>query len=56
MATWKYSDKEVTEEEVKKIIQTCFECAKEHHTDDCPYLITKLRAESNALIEEKIGR
>ena len=53
MAIWKYSGKEVTEEEVKKIIESliCFKCGKELHTDDCSF--TKLRAELNALIKEK---
>ena len=53
MATWKYAGKEVIEEEVKKIIQTCFQCGKEHNTDDCPYLITELSLESDTLLEEK---
>jgi hypothetical protein len=49
MVTWKYSRKEVTEEEVKKILESliCFKCGKEILTDDCPFAI--LRAELNAL-------
>lgn len=53
MITWKYSGKEVTKEEVKKIVQTCFKCTKERRTDDCPYFITELSVELNALLEEK---
>lgn len=53
MITWKYSGKEVTKEEVKKIIQTCFKCTTERRTDDCPYFITELSVESDALLEEK---
>lgn len=53
MATWRYSGKEVTEEEVKKILEhlVCFRCGKHIHTDDRPFV--KLRAELNALIKEK---
>ena len=49
MAIWKYSGKEVTEEEVKKVLDSliCFKCGKELHTDDCPF--AKLRVELNAL-------
>jgi hypothetical protein len=53
MITWKYSDKEVTKEEVKKIIQTCFKFTEEHRTEDCPYFITELGVETDALLEEK---
>lgn len=53
MDTWKYSGKEVTQEEVRKILESlvCFRCGKELHTDDCSF--TKLRAELMALIKEK---
>jgi len=37
MVTWKYGGREVTGEEVKKIIQTRFQCGRENRTDDCPY-------------------
>jgi hypothetical protein len=49
MAIWKYSGKEVTEEEIKSVLGSliCFKCGKELHTDDCPF--AKLRAELNAL-------
>jgi len=53
MVTWKYSGKAVTTEEVKKIIQTCFKCINERRTNDCPYFITELSVESDALLEEK---
>jgi len=53
MATWKYAGKEVTEEEVKKIIQTCLQCGEEHHTDDCPCFITELSVEPYTPLEEK---
>jgi len=53
MITWKYSGKEVTKEEAKKIIQTCFNCTKERRTNDCLYFITELSVELNALLEEK---
>lgn len=48
-----YVGKEVTEEEVKKIIQTCFQCGKENRTDDYPYFITELSAESDTSLEGK---
>jgi hypothetical protein len=53
MATWKYSGKEVTEEEIKNVLDSfiCFKCGKELHTDDCPF--TKLRAELNTLKEKQ---
>ena len=53
MATWKYSGKEVTEEEIKNVLDSliCFKCGKELHTDDCPF--AKLRAELNALKEKQ---
>jgi len=53
MITWKYWGKEVTTEEVKKIIQTCFKCIKERRIIDCPYFITEMSVESNNLLEEK---
>jgi hypothetical protein len=37
MVTSKYGGREVTGEEVKKIIQTRFQCRRENRTDDCPY-------------------
>ncbi|MBA7507145.1 hypothetical protein ES706_05861 [subsurface metagenome] len=51
MATWKYSGKEVTEEEVKRVLSsiTCLKCGKELHSEDCPF--AKLRAELNGLIK-----
>ena len=53
MATWKYSSKEVTEEEIEKVVKSliCFKCGKELHTDDCPF--AKLRVELNALKEKQ---
>ncbi len=51
MATWKYSGREVTQEEIEKVLKslTCFKCGKELHTDECPF--AKLRTELNALKE-----
>lgn len=37
MVTWEYGGREVTGEEVKKIIQTRFQCGRDNYTDDCPY-------------------
>lgn len=56
MTVWKYSGKEVTEEEVKRVLEglVCFRCGRDLHTDDCPFV--KLRAELNALIKEKQHR
>ena len=48
MATWKYAV-----EEVKKIMQTCLQCGKKHHPEDCPYFITELSVESDALLDER---
>jgi hypothetical protein len=53
MITWKYSGKEVTKEEVKKIIQACFNCIKERRINNCTYFITELSVESNNSLEEK---
>ncbi len=53
MITWKYSGKEVTTEEVKKIIQSCFNCIKERRINDCPYFIAELSVESNNSLEKK---
>ena len=53
MATWKYSGKEVTKEEVEKVFKslTCFNCGKDLHTEECPF--AKLRGELKALMEER---
>ncbi|MDH5364181.1 MAG: hypothetical protein OEW82_03295 [Dehalococcoidia bacterium] len=49
MATWKYSGKELSQEEIEKVLNSliCFKCGKELHTDDCSF--AKLRTELNAL-------
>lgn len=53
MAIWKYSNKEVTNEDVEKVLHSlvCFNCGKEAHTDECP--IAKLRAELKSLKTDK---
>jgi hypothetical protein len=56
MATWKYLGKEVTEDEIEKVLKSliCFKCGKELHTDDCPFAkLPKLRVELNALKEKQ---
>jgi hypothetical protein len=50
MAVWKYSGKEVSEEEIegslKAVRAACFKCGKELHRDDCSIhqLVVELRA------------
>jgi len=53
MATWNYSGKEVSEEELKRVLDSlsCFKCGKELHIDDCPF--AKLRTELNTLMKER---
>jgi len=51
MATWKYSSKEVSAEDLDKALkgarEACFRCGKEMHSDDCS--IYKLVVEIQAL-------
>ncbi|MDY6862593.1 MAG: hypothetical protein SV062_06335 [Thermodesulfobacteriota bacterium] len=45
MAVWKYTNKEVTEEDLERTLKAlqdgCFKCGKEMHSDDCPIAIAK---------------
>lgn len=57
MAIWKYSGKEVNEEDLDKALkavrEVCFKCGKEMHTDDCS--IHKLVVEIQSLKGLKEG-
>jgi len=57
MAVWKYSAKEVSEEDLDKALdavrKACFKCGKEMHTDDCS--IHKLVVEIQSLKGPKEG-
>ena len=55
MATWKYSAKQLNQEEVENAIKAargaCFRCGKSLHSNECP--ISKLSREIAALKEAK---
>ena len=57
MAVWKYSGKEVSEEDIDKAVravrEACFKCGKEMHTDECS--IHELVVELQALKGSKEG-
>ena len=57
MASWRYSGKEVSEEDLDKALkavrETCFKCGKEMHSDDCS--IHKLVVEIQSLKGSKEG-
>ena len=57
MAIWKYSAKEVSEEDLDKALdairKACFKCGKETHTDDCS--IHKLVVEIQSLKGSREG-
>ena len=57
MAVWKYSGKEVSDEDLNKALkavrEACFKCGKEMHNDDCS--IHKLVVELQTLKGSKEG-
>jgi len=57
MAIWKYSGKEVSEEDIEKALkaarEVCFKCGKEMHRDDCT--IHELIVEIQSLKGSKEG-
>jgi len=57
MPVWRYSGKEVSDEELDKALkavrEACFKCGKEMHSDDCS--IHKLVVEIQSLKGSKEG-